>query len=176
MNWQSHWKVTQTVIIPIDDKTILMFLRGCKFSLERTKEKLDMFFSIKTLLPEFFENGDPMHPKNLAILRLGSVLFFLNWLSRNSYSTVLTFSHLSLRACLPVEGKYDAEGRKIMIMRAAVHDPEKIKQENIFRVNCFIMDIVLHEVSTDRFSEYSVFAMNPQTLSMQTFFLRAYPR
>ncbi|CAG0889203.1 unnamed protein product [Darwinula stevensoni] len=116
-----HWLEKQPHLqsVPRDDQTILMFLRGCKFSLERTKEKLDMFFSIKTLLPEFFENGDPMHPTNRAILRLGT--------------------------CLPIEGKYDAEGRKIIIMRVAVHDPDKFKQENIFRVNCFIMDIILHE-------------------------------
>ena len=35
-----------------DDKTLKMFLRGCKLSLERTKEKLDMYHSVKGSLPE----------------------------------------------------------------------------------------------------------------------------
>ncbi|CAG0896259.1 unnamed protein product [Darwinula stevensoni] len=115
-----HWLEKQPHLqtVPRDDRTILMFLRGCKFSLERTKEKLDMFFSIRTLLPEFFENGDPMHPTNLAILRLGT--------------------------CLPVEDKYEADGSKIVIARAAVQDPDKIKQEDIIRVICFIGDIILN--------------------------------
>ena len=38
-----------------DEKTLKMFLRGCKFSLERTKEKLDNFHAIKTSSPEWFD-------------------------------------------------------------------------------------------------------------------------
>ena len=36
----------------------MYFLRGCKFSLERTKEKLDFFYSIKANCPEWFDNWD----------------------------------------------------------------------------------------------------------------------
>ena len=31
------------------------FLRGCKFSLERSKEKLDNFHLVKGALPEWFD-------------------------------------------------------------------------------------------------------------------------
>jgi len=42
----------------LDDDYLLVFLRGCKFSLERTKEKLDMYFSCKTACPEWYDNWD----------------------------------------------------------------------------------------------------------------------
>ena len=34
-----------------DDGKLLQFLRGCKFSLERTKEKLDLYNSCRSKLP-----------------------------------------------------------------------------------------------------------------------------
>ncbi|KAK8734202.1 hypothetical protein OTU49_006058 [Cherax quadricarinatus] len=58
----------------LDDWTILRFLRGCKFSLQRTKEKLDMFYTCKTLCPEWYKNRDPQDKKIRAILELGLVL------------------------------------------------------------------------------------------------------
>ncbi|KAK8375030.1 hypothetical protein O3P69_017775 [Scylla paramamosain] len=58
----------------MDDWTILRFLRGCKFSLERTKEKLDMFYTCKTLCPEWYKNRDPQDKKMRAILELGLVM------------------------------------------------------------------------------------------------------
>ena len=45
-----------------DDKILKMFLRGCKLSLERTKEKLDMYHSAKGFLPEWFDNWNPFDP------------------------------------------------------------------------------------------------------------------
>lgn len=56
-----------------DDQWILTFLRGCKFSLERTKEKMDTYYTMRTLLPEFFHNRDPMRPEVQELLRLGYV-------------------------------------------------------------------------------------------------------
>ncbi|XP_049942692.1 retinol-binding protein pinta-like [Schistocerca serialis cubense] len=45
-----------------DDQWILTFLRGCKFSLEKTKHKLDMFYTMRSALPEIFINRDPFSP------------------------------------------------------------------------------------------------------------------
>ncbi|VVC98506.1 unnamed protein product [Leptidea sinapis] len=39
-----------------DDQRIMTFLRGCKFSLEKTKRKLDMYFTMRTAVPEFFND------------------------------------------------------------------------------------------------------------------------
>lgn len=54
-----------------DDQFILTFLRGCKFSLERTKEKLDMHYTLKTMIPELYKNRDPFDPVTSKILSLG---------------------------------------------------------------------------------------------------------
>ena len=42
----------------IDEAFIRYFLRGCKYSLERTKEKLDFFNSVRAALPEWFDDWD----------------------------------------------------------------------------------------------------------------------
>ncbi|CAK1549784.1 unnamed protein product [Leptosia nina] len=56
-----------------DDQWILQFLRGCKFSLERTKEKIDLYYTMRTLAPELFriQGKDPLFKE---ILKLGSYL------------------------------------------------------------------------------------------------------
>lgn len=44
----------------IDDIRLERFLYGCKFSLERTKKILDKYYTVRTGIPEFFGNRDPM--------------------------------------------------------------------------------------------------------------------
>lgn len=61
---QPHLKARQ------DDQFLVGFLRGCKFSLEKTKSKLDHFYTIKTLMPELFASR-VVDDKNLALLRTG---------------------------------------------------------------------------------------------------------
>lgn len=39
-----------------DDQFLLTFLRGCKFSMERTKEKLETYYTIRNAIPEMFAN------------------------------------------------------------------------------------------------------------------------
>ncbi|XP_076029003.1 alpha-tocopherol transfer protein-like isoform X3 [Oratosquilla oratoria] len=70
-----QWLLKQPHITArLDDWTILRFLRGCKFSLERTKEKLDMFYTCRTAVPEWFKNRDPLDPKTKQILDLGDLM------------------------------------------------------------------------------------------------------
>ncbi|XP_068204368.1 retinol-binding protein pinta-like isoform X4 [Palaemon carinicauda] len=57
-----------------DDWTILRFLRGCKFSLEKTKQKIDMFYTCKSMCPEWYTNRDPQDKKLRAILEMGVAL------------------------------------------------------------------------------------------------------
>ncbi len=54
-----------------DDKHILSFLRGCKFSLERTKEKFDMYYSVRSACPEWFTDWDPADPMVREFLDVG---------------------------------------------------------------------------------------------------------
>lgn len=41
-------------IIFTDDQWLVAFLRGCKYSLERTKEKLDLYYSLRSTAPEMY--------------------------------------------------------------------------------------------------------------------------
>lgn len=45
-----------------DDQRIMTFLRGCSFSLEKCKRKLDMYFTMRAAAPEFFTNRDVNKP------------------------------------------------------------------------------------------------------------------
>ncbi|XP_034236646.1 retinol-binding protein pinta-like [Thrips palmi] len=101
-----------------DDQWILTFLRGCKFSLERTKAKLDSYYTMRTLLPEFFSNRDPMLPEIQEILKLG--------------------------LCFPLPHP-DPQGRKIFFMRVGQYDPSRVKLTDILKLNYINMDIVLKD-------------------------------
>jgi hypothetical protein len=41
-----------------DDQTLLIFLRTCKFSIEKAKEKIDMYYTMRTAAPELFQQRD----------------------------------------------------------------------------------------------------------------------
>ena len=41
-----------------DDECLKFFLRGCGHSLERTKKHIEAFFTLKTNLPEWYEDWD----------------------------------------------------------------------------------------------------------------------
>lgn len=47
----------------------MTFLRGCKFSLEKCKRKLDMYFTMRGLVPEFFANRDIKRPEMQEIVK-----------------------------------------------------------------------------------------------------------
>jgi len=55
-------------LTPPDDQRIMTFLRGCKFSLEKTKRKLDMYFTMRAAVPEFFNDRDVTIPEIKGIL------------------------------------------------------------------------------------------------------------
>lgn len=57
--------------VRMDDQFLIIFLRGCKYSLEKTKQKLDMFYTIRTHVPELMGNREAINDRTLEILRLG---------------------------------------------------------------------------------------------------------
>ncbi|XP_031343411.1 retinol-binding protein pinta-like [Photinus pyralis] len=65
---QPHLKVRE------DDASLLIFLRSSKYSIQRAKEKLDNYYSMVTLLPEFFANRDPFAPDIQELLRVGTMV------------------------------------------------------------------------------------------------------
>ncbi|KAF5308785.1 hypothetical protein FQR65_LT06018 [Abscondita terminalis] len=64
-------KKQQHILIHPDDQFIVTFLRGCKFNFEKTKEKIDAFYSTKTLIPEYFRNRNPFVQEIQSVLKSG---------------------------------------------------------------------------------------------------------
>lgn len=58
-----------------DDQFLISFLRGSKNRMEKAKQKLDLFFSIKTHLPQIFRNRDlSKNPQLHSILKAGACI------------------------------------------------------------------------------------------------------
>lgn len=61
-----------------EDQWLIAFLRGCKFSLERVKKKLDLYYTLRTTAPEITRRILPTDPKFLEFFRLGTCLILPN--------------------------------------------------------------------------------------------------
>ena len=100
---------------PTDSQYLLKYLRGCKYSLEKTKYKMDLTLTLRSILPEFFSGWDPLKPEVQKALSCGP--------------------------SLPLPG-YDHLGRKVVIIRLACYDPSAIKIELIQRVSFMVWEIL----------------------------------
>lgn len=65
LGMQPHLKVNT------DDQFLLAFLRGCKFSIEKTKSKIDKFYTIRTKYPSMFRTVDVDSKRFREIHQLG---------------------------------------------------------------------------------------------------------
>lgn len=54
-----------------DDQFLVMFLRCCKYSIEKAKSKIDLFYTLRTHTPEWIQDRDPKKIRLGEILRLG---------------------------------------------------------------------------------------------------------
>ncbi|XP_046638354.1 retinaldehyde-binding protein 1-like [Daphnia pulicaria] len=102
--------------MPLDAKFLLRYLRGCKFSMEKAKKKLDLTLTMRAALPEFFDGWDPLSPENQAILSIGG-------------------------GSLPLPG-YDHLGRKVILIRPAVVDLVKFKFEQVQRAGFMVSEVL----------------------------------
>jgi len=102
-------------LILTDDRFILIFARGCKYSIEKMKRKIDLSLTMKTMMPEIFAGWDPMTPINQ--LALGYGIF------------------------LPLPG-YDPLGRKIMIYRMGCFPTDKITAEELEKASGMVSEIM----------------------------------
>jgi len=98
-----------------DDAKLLQFLRGCKFSLERTKEKLDLYNSCRASLPDWFEPWDPSAP---------------------IFQKIINFRHF-----LPLPG-YDCHGRQVILLRPGKLDPSKTSLEEVAMCTLAFLELV----------------------------------
>ncbi|GJQ86152.1 hypothetical protein Trydic_g13433 [Trypoxylus dichotomus] len=103
----------------IEDQWLLTFLRGCKFSLERTKEKLDMYYAMRSIIPEFLAKRDPFDPITQELLSLGAFVPLLKYGG-------------------PTDPKY-------LIFRTNKFDPNRHTAIDIFKINLMMNDILMNE-------------------------------
>lgn len=100
-----------------NDQFLVAFLRGCKYSLERAKEKLDGFYTIRGAIPEFFTN-------------------------RQVTDELINF--VKTGAVLPLPQVADPAGARVILYRMN-YDSEKIPLTNIFKWTGMFQDILMLE-------------------------------
>lgn len=117
-----------------DDRSILAFLRGCKFNLELTKKKMRNFYVMKVERPEWFSNRDPDLSELSELINLG--------------------------VFIPLK-KYH-NNMLVVIIRTAAHDPKIHKQDNVFKAGKMILDLAVEE-NFDNATVYGVCAVFDMT-------------
>ncbi|CAK1549783.1 unnamed protein product [Leptosia nina] len=100
-----------------DDQWLIAFLRGCKFSLERTKEKIDLFYSMRTLAPELFFHRHHNDPVFQEIVEKG--------------------------ACFILPKKAAPDAQSVFLARPGVLDLEKYKVTDFMAVSNVMQRIML---------------------------------
>ncbi|KAL0867916.1 hypothetical protein ABMA27_008594 [Loxostege sticticalis] len=99
-----------------DTQRITTFLRGCNFSMEKCKRKLDMYFTMRAACPEFFTNRDMSRPELRELMTNGQAP--------------------------PLPG-LTPEGRRVIIARG--HDLDTHQLNDAFKIAMMIGDIRLKE-------------------------------
>uniref|UniRef100_A0A1B0DFH3 CRAL-TRIO domain-containing protein n=1 Tax=Phlebotomus papatasi TaxID=29031 RepID=A0A1B0DFH3_PHLPP len=100
-----------------DDQFLVTFFRGCKWSLERTKQKLDTFYTVRTALPDLISHRDPLEKRTLDVIRMGFVV------------------------PLPLTERPDSP--RIMLFRPGVYNPTLYSIHDMMRVSLMVNDILL---------------------------------
>ncbi|XP_058115816.1 retinol-binding protein pinta [Anopheles ziemanni] len=103
--------------IPTESKLILYFLRTTKYNIDKTKRKLSTFLKNREKLTEWFKDRNPRRPEIQELLEIG--------------------------VFLPLHQK-DALNRQVVIIRTSAHNPQKHKQDNVFKVDKMILDLLMY--------------------------------
>jgi len=101
-----------------DDQLLLNFLRGCKFSLEKTKEKLDNFYTFRGAIPELFADRK-ITQETIDFIKMGVVV--------------------------PLPKTDGPDGPRIMLIRSGCYDADKVDIWRMFKATSLIQDIMLLE-------------------------------
>ncbi|XP_035794957.1 retinol-binding protein pinta-like [Anopheles albimanus] len=113
-----------------ESRLILYFLRTTKYNIDKTKNKLHHFLKTREKLTEWFSDRDPVRPELQELLDIGVFLPLL---------------------------EKDKLNRQVVIIRTSAHDPKRHKQDNVFKVDKMILDLLLH--LDDMVSVYGVVAI-----------------
>ncbi|XP_038213753.1 alpha-tocopherol transfer protein-like [Zerene cesonia] len=101
-----------------DEGRIMTFLRGCSFSLEKCKRKLDMYFTMRAACPEFFTNRDVKRPELVD---------------------------LKLRAQGPPLPGLTPDGRRVTVCRGLDKNLDTNQINDAFKIALMIGDVRLRE-------------------------------
>lgn len=99
-----------------NDQFLLSFLRGSKYSLERAKEKLDMFYTVRTAITELFTDRDCLKSPSAEVLKCG--------------------------VFLPLPNLTAPDAPRIVLIRPGAYDANKHTIQDVMKVSSFIMDIL----------------------------------
>lgn len=102
-----------------DDQFLVNFLRGCKYSLERVKQKFDLYHTLKTHVPELTRNRDPTNEKVLSAIRQG--------------------------VGIPLPNLESPDGPRYFLIRPGAYDVSKFSIEDIIKTSTMIGDLLMHE-------------------------------
>uniref|UniRef100_A0A1I8Q7S8 CRAL-TRIO domain-containing protein n=1 Tax=Stomoxys calcitrans TaxID=35570 RepID=A0A1I8Q7S8_STOCA len=102
-----------------DDQFLVAFLRGCKYSLERAKAKIDKFYTLKSKFPDVFSATNVDDPKFRELFSLGMWLYLPTPLNEN--------------------------GPRICIMRSGRYSTEKYSGEDVMQLFHALQEIMILE-------------------------------
>ncbi|XP_063924000.1 alpha-tocopherol transfer protein-like [Zophobas morio] len=110
-----------------DEHCLLHFLKGCKFSVETSKKKLENYFIFRATLPEFFSNRDVRNPEIKEVLKVMQ------------------------SAVLP---ELTPDGKRISIARAVKYDFETPNIADMIKLTFMVGDLRLKLEETGVFDVY----------------------
>ncbi|XP_068142172.1 alpha-tocopherol transfer protein [Drosophila tropicalis] len=102
-----------------DDQFLVNFLRGCKYSLEKTKAKIDRFYTLRTKYPEYYLAHNVDLEKCLELFRLGVIVVLPRPLNDN--------------------------GPRLAFIRSGVYNPDVHSFQEINRACMTMQQIMLDE-------------------------------
>ncbi|XP_065092112.1 retinol-binding protein pinta [Ochlerotatus camptorhynchus] len=122
-----------------DVRYVVYFLRTAKYDVEKAKQKILMYYKIRSSRVEWFQNRDPFLAEIQELLDIG--------------------------VFLPLKQK-DIHNRQVVIIRTAAHNPKYHTQDNVFKVDKMILDLLLHlDETISIYGIVAIFDMKNVTLS-----------
>uniref|UniRef100_A0A182FLR5 CRAL-TRIO domain-containing protein n=2 Tax=Anopheles albimanus TaxID=7167 RepID=A0A182FLR5_ANOAL len=156
------WLIKQSHLNPrTDDQFLVNFLRGCKYSLEKTKEKLDNYYTVKTAIPEFFEKRDPCNEELQTYMMFG--------------------------VNLPLPHTLEVDGPRFMLVRMGAYDASNYSIVDVMKVCYMITDLLLVNDDTSIIAGHMVLVdlrgltfacmsqFNPTFIKKMTSVIEAFP-
>lgn len=123
-----------------DDQFLISFLRGCKYSLEKTKHKLELFYQVRQQTPEIIRNRDTKSEHLIGMIRQG-------WVAHRLHVLISTIT----KACnynsfgLPLPALEHSASPRIILVRPGIFDPAKYTIQDAMKVTTMMLDIMLNE-------------------------------